>query len=252
MSKSRSIETKIRMSQSFSALSYRQRDLWHGLIVAADDQGRLPGHPAAVRSLVWPYDDVSLADLTNDLDALQATGKILLYEIDGSKYIQIVNWWKYQKMQWAGESNYPPPDGWIDRKRYHGKGRKIVTENWDTPGGFALLINKSLLNDNDKDNDNDNASQQSKTTKVDDKGSQNVYSHYQNEIGMLSPGIADLLDNAVSEYGEEWVSESIQEAAKNNVRKWSYIDAILKNWHTNGRAKKNTKQSQSVGGSLIE
>lgn len=105
------------------------------------------------------------------------------------------------------------------------------------------MVSKQVgLNENEDENEDENKN----------NNNDNVYSRYQNEIGMLSPGIVDLLDDAVSEYGEEWVSEAIQEAAKNNVRKWAYIDAILKNWHTNGRAKKSTKQSQSVGGELIE
>ena len=39
-------------------------------------------------------------------------------------------------MQWAGKSDHPAPEGWTDRFRYHGKGNKIISLNWDSDGGF--------------------------------------------------------------------------------------------------------------------
>ncbi len=67
MGKKRIIDSKIRSSQTFASFNMRQRDLWHGLIACADDQGRMPGVPAYVRSVVWPYDDISLKDVEADL-----------------------------------------------------------------------------------------------------------------------------------------------------------------------------------------
>ena len=53
--------------------------------------------------------------------------------------IQIVNWWKHQTPSWASPSNYPAPDGWVDREKYHAAGNKVATTNWDTQGGFNNL-----------------------------------------------------------------------------------------------------------------
>jgi len=130
-----------------------------------------------VRALVWPLEDLSVEEVESDLKQLEKQGMILRYETDNKKFAQVINWWKYQKMQWAGESIYPPPDGWFDRCRYHGPGRKIFTKNWNTPGGFVILVDEDVnvnVNVNDNDNDNDNALRQSTTTKVCDKGSQAI------------------------------------------------------------------------------
>jgi len=169
MAKSRTINSAIRMSQSFAKLTHRQRDLWHGIIVVADDQGRLPGLAAAIRSMVWPLDDISVEEVESDLIALETNSMVERYRLDDKSYMQVVNWWKYQKMQWAGESSYPPPEGWLDRCRYHGPGREIMYKNWKTPGGYCIVVN-----DDDKVNDNVNVKPlaQSTTTKVCDKGSQ--------------------------------------------------------------------------------
>lgn len=136
----RTVDSKIRSSYSFSRLTFRQRDLWHGLIETVDDQGRMPGEATFVRSKVWAYDDVKLEEVQEDLKALIDEEMILLYEIGGATYLQIINWWKYQSSaNWMGASNYPAPEGWEDRCRYHTKGNKIVTENWGRQGGFSNL-----------------------------------------------------------------------------------------------------------------
>ncbi len=138
MAKSRAISSRIRKSETFAKFTYRQRDLWQGIIEVADDQGRLPGQAAFIRSEVWPYDDISIKDVEADLVAIAQAGNIVIYQDGGSKYLQIVNWWMYQTIEWAGKSDFPAPDGWTDRERYHGKGNQIVTLNWDKPGGFII------------------------------------------------------------------------------------------------------------------
>ena len=138
MKKGRSIVREIRRSETFGALTFRQRDLFQGLIETADDQGRQVGTATAVRSEIWPYDDISSAEVQAELEVL-ASGTdpfIKLYKVFGKTYIQIINWWIYQPMQWAQASNYPAPDGWIDRYRYQGTGGKIIQLNWDKTGGF--------------------------------------------------------------------------------------------------------------------
>lgn len=134
----RTIVSSIRSSETFAALDYRQRDLWHGLIAMADDQGRLRGDARYIKSIVWPYDDLTAQDVQEGL-AFLATGLdpfIHIFVVKGKSYIQIINWWKYQKMSWAGPSQIPAPEGWTDRLRYHAKGKKIITINWEQIGGF--------------------------------------------------------------------------------------------------------------------
>jgi len=168
MAKKRIIDSRIRKSLSFSALTYRQRDLWHGLITVADDQGRTLALPAIVRSEVWPYDEINVSEVQEDLSALVDQGMIYIYQVKNKPVLQVVNWWRYQVKQWAGPSDWDPPEGWEDRKRYHGPGHKIILENWDRPGGFGPgyayanqvenhlenhLENHAGLNDSDSDSD---------------------------------------------------------------------------------------------------
>lgn len=67
---------------------------------------------------------------------------------------------------------------------------------------------------------------------------------YENNIGSLTPIISNALADSVEEVGIEWVLDAIGEAVKNNVRKWSYINAILNRWRDSG--KQTMKQTQTV------
>lgn len=130
--KHRFLDPELRRSESVSKLSFRQRDLWYRLILSVDDQGRMPGHPGLVRADAWPLDDVPLDEVQADLETLQKQELIIIYESEKKRYIQLLNWKKYQNgAEWLGKSDYPAPDGWEDRFRYHGKGREVIeSKNW--------------------------------------------------------------------------------------------------------------------------
>ena len=131
--KYRHIDPATRRSESVSKLNFRQRDLWYGLILTVDDQGRCPSNPALIRSDVWPLDDVSLQQVSDDLVELEKYGFIQLYQVGEKNYLQLLNWHKYQSgSEWLGLSDYPPPPGWKDRYRFHGKNRQIYqSDNWN-------------------------------------------------------------------------------------------------------------------------
>ena len=70
----------------------------------------------------------------------------------------------------------------------------------------------------------------------------NVFKLYEENIGPLTPLIADALKDAESTYSEEWVADAVNEAVLNNARSWKYIDTILKNWKRDGRAEKQNRR----------
>jgi DNA replication protein len=63
----------------------------------------------------------------------------------------------------------------------------------------------------------------------------NIYILYEQNIGPLTPMIADHLRDAEQSYPARWIDDAMQIAVANNVRKWSYVQAILNDWQTKGR-----------------
>ena len=62
-----------------------------------------------------------------------------------------------------------------------------------------------------------------------------IYTLYEQNIGMLTPMIAEELREAESLYPEIWIRDAIKEAVNQNKRKWRYIAAILERWATEGK-----------------
>lgn len=63
----------------------------------------------------------------------------------------------------------------------------------------------------------------------------NVFKLYEENIGPLTPLIADALKDAEETYSDVWVAEAIELAVKNNKRHWKYCEAVLKHWKNEGR-----------------
>ena len=62
----------------------------------------------------------------------------------------------------------------------------------------------------------------------------NIFVLYEQNIGPLTPIIADELRDAEQTYPRHWIEEAIEEAVENNVRKWRYVLAILERWRQEG------------------
>jgi DNA replication protein len=76
----------------------------------------------------------------------------------------------------------------------------------------------------------------------------NVFKLYEENIGPLTPLIADTLKDAENTYTQEWIVDAIGLAVENNKRNWKYIDAILKRWKEEGRAKKQNRRDHQKDG----
>ncbi len=63
-----------------------------------------------------------------------------------------------------------------------------------------------------------------------------IFTVYEQNIGMLTPMIAEELREAEKLYPEAWIRDAIKEAVNQNIRKKSYILAILERWATEGKS----------------
>ncbi len=63
-----------------------------------------------------------------------------------------------------------------------------------------------------------------------------IFTLYEQNIGMLTPMIADELRDAEEHYPPDWIRDAIKEAALNNKRSIKYIAKILENWSVEGRS----------------
>jgi DNA replication protein len=62
-----------------------------------------------------------------------------------------------------------------------------------------------------------------------------IFTLYEQNIGMLTPMIADELRYAEKQYPQDWIRDAIKEAALYNKRNIKYIAKILENWSIEGK-----------------
>ncbi len=69
-----------------------------------------------------------------------------------------------------------------------------------------------------------------------------IYHLYEENIGPLTPMIAETLEDAERTYPYNWIEEAVRIAVESNVRRWSYVEAILKRWQEGGRDEREDRR----------
>ncbi len=68
-----------------------------------------------------------------------------------------------------------------------------------------------------------------------DMAKPNIFTLYEQNIGLLSRLLAEELMDAEATYPEAWIEDAFRKAVESNKRSWRYIKAILGRWAAEGR-----------------
>ncbi len=63
-----------------------------------------------------------------------------------------------------------------------------------------------------------------------------LYALYEENIGILTPMIADAIREAEANYRRDWIENAMRIAVERNARNWRYIAKILERWQQEGRS----------------
>ena len=61
-----------------------------------------------------------------------------------------------------------------------------------------------------------------------------MFALYEENVGAITPLIADELKDAEERYPPQWIEAAFREAVSLNKRSWRYIHSILKRWEAEG------------------
>ena len=76
---------------------------------------------------------------------------------------------------------------------------------------------------------------------------ESIFSLYEQNIGMITPMIAEELKEAEKLYPEEWIKQAFKEAVVLNKRSWRYISRILEHWASEGKEGGKSRRSFKQG-----
>lgn len=109
-----------------------------------------------------------------------------------------------------------------------------------TPSNSECIHSVNISNENvnisEENDDIQTISKVSKVSRVSKVskavvGENSIFVEYaKNGFGMISATTAELIQSDIDEYSEEWCKEAMRASINSNVRKWSYVNAILKRW----------------------
>lgn len=69
----------------------------------------------------------------------------------------------------------------------------------------------------------------------------NVYRLYEENIGPLTPLLAETLSEAEDTYPADWIEDAVRIAVERNKRTWRYVAAILERWQREGKHDRKEK-----------
>jgi DnaD/phage-associated family protein len=79
-----------------------------------------------------------------------------------------------------------------------------------------------------------------------------IFKLYEDNIGPITPMLADMLQEAENNYPQSIIQYAFEEAVKQNARSWKYIDAILRNWQEKGSNGQNSRDPEKDRRKYIE
>lgn len=144
------IYAKLLSNQELGSIPVAARYLYVGMVVLADDEGRLNGSPAYLRGQVFTYDgDITNDDVANWTSMLSVLELIKVYSVNKATYIQHPKWNEYQLLRKdrISTSQIPAPDGWQPNDNQVSTKcppklieDKLIEDN--TPQWFEIISNK--------------------------------------------------------------------------------------------------------------
>lgn len=111
MARRRMIDPNFWQSEDISRLSPFARLLFIGMISNADDEGRGRANINYLKSIIFPYDDIRVAEVDKALSEISHNTSVVVYEVAHSRYYAFTKWEKWQRVDKPQKSIIPPvPD----------------------------------------------------------------------------------------------------------------------------------------------
>jgi DNA replication protein len=73
----------------------------------------------------------------------------------------------------------------------------------------------------------------------------NIFKLYEENIGAITPIMAEILKADEAAYPPGWIEEAIRIAVARNARNWKYVQAILERWQKEGHGNEQNRRDNS-------
>jgi hypothetical protein len=110
MARKRMIDPSIWADDGFGKLSSDAQVMFIGLFSNADDEGRLPGDPKYLASVIFPFRGITTPKAHKILKEIKEKMKsVTFYQVESQSLIQLDKFLQYQSINKSTKSKYPQP-----------------------------------------------------------------------------------------------------------------------------------------------
>ena len=139
--------------EDLAELPFEVRLCFAGLWIFADKEGRLEDRPKRLKAEIFPFDNVDMEQCLESLNKIKNGSNrafIRRYEIEGEKYIQIVNWHKHQKPHHTEKASEIPEPLKFSPTPPIEKGMEKINQleaSMELSNGYLTVKNRKSLKD---------------------------------------------------------------------------------------------------------
>lgn len=229
--------------EKLGRLPIPERLLFAAMIANQDDDGRLKGHPAYLRSITFPYDEFSTDQVKQLRDHIaEENPNVIVYENAGEEYIQLKRHKRYQKPRYYHPSKLPAPPGWpFEGQNLVGNHQvtnqtlintHLVTKQYtEDRVGKDIDLNLDLDEGKNRDKTKRKPSPTPTTQTILDKLKNCHESGWGKKAGgKVSAQLRDLAQELSAGCSLDYIEEAFKEAARMNKYSISYVRKILLAW----------------------
>jgi DnaD/phage-associated family protein len=226
MARGRMIASTVATDKRFNSLSSDAALIYLMTIPHLDRDGLILGDAMPLWGRVCPRRTEFIPFMDELIAEWAKSGLVIAYACEDGRVLYFVGFGKNQTgMRYDRESPsiFPPPPNYIRTSNgleKHSDGAMPEEVRHDAgvvPDEIPLKAKQSKL-------------------KETGGGSwQDVVDTYEHEIGTFTETISEEMKAYYDDVGAILMIDAIKESARANIRKWSYVDGILKKWRVNGR-----------------
>jgi hypothetical protein len=242
VARKRMIDPNIWMSEDVGKLNLFERLLLIGMFSNADDEGKGRANPPLIRSLIFPYDDIPIADIEAALEKIKQYIHIEIYEVDGSRYYKFSNWKKWQRVDKIQKSIIPepPPNDSENDSKNDSKNDSTTSSRMGSDE------EKREKEKRKEENIKEDSIREEKETSLSHDKAIEILKFYEGRTCTSIAAHFQLIVSLAEKYLVDDIKEAMEKAldkGKKDKGALDYAQGILKNWQSEGKPTADTSKS---------
>lgn len=129
------------LNEELAVMPHQTRLYFIGLWCLCDRDGKMEYRPLPIKAQLFPYEVANIDEMTQ---CLHSAGMVQVYEVDGVKYLKVINFAKHQNPHIKEVSKgYPEPSASTVQAPCKHHASPVGTGNWELDNGDLSIVQQA-------------------------------------------------------------------------------------------------------------